>query len=77
MLSKLIVSSFSAMLEIAIWIILLLAFLGGWAGANFFGGLLAILLAFLVCVIVFGSLFTLIDIQKTLRTIEEKQKSSP
>lgn len=76
MLSKLIVSSFSVLLEISIWIILLVAFVASWTSSNFMGAMVAVLIAFLLCVVIFGALFTLIDIQKTLRAIEEKQKSS-
>jgi hypothetical protein len=76
MLSRIIVSSYAVLLEIAMWIILLVAFIGGWSASGFFVGLGALIGAFVFCVVVFGAFLTLVDIRQAVRAIQEKQKSS-
>ena len=72
MLSKIIVSSYQMLLEIAIWLTLIFGFIGGWAMHGFFAGVAGLIVAFIVCVAVFGAFLTLADIQKSVRAIQEK-----
>jgi FtsH-binding integral membrane protein len=74
MLSKLIVSSYGTLLEIAIWVILVGSFIGGWASQGFLGALVSLLGAFVFSIVFFGAFLTLVDIQKSVRSIEERQK---
>ena len=70
MLSKIIVTSYALFLEIALWVTLVGSFIGGWAASGFFAGILALIAAFVVCVVVFGGFLTIIDIKKAVRSIE-------
>ena len=73
MLSKLIVSSYSMLLEVALWTILVGSFIGGWVSNGFLTGLGSLLVAFIFCVVVFGAFLTLVDIRSSVRAIEAKR----
>ncbi|MGE0583422.1 MAG: hypothetical protein AB7P31_14970 [Steroidobacteraceae bacterium] len=75
MLSKIILSSYSALLEVSIWIILVGSFIGGWMASGFFAAIGGLIAAFVFCVVVFGAFLTLLDIQHSVRAIQEKHKS--
>lgn len=77
MLSKIIVSFYGVLLEISMWIILVVAFIGGWKAIGFLAGVGALIGAFVFCVVTFGAFLMLIDIQKAVRAIEERKKSAP
>ena len=77
MLSKIIVSSYSIFLEIAIWLTLIGGFIGGWAAHGFFTAIGGLIASFVFCVVVFGAFLTLIDIQKSVRAIEAKNSTAP
>ncbi len=77
MLSKIIVSSYSTLLEIAIWLTLLGGFIGGWAANGFLAALVGLVTSFVFCIVVFGAFLTLIDIQKSVRAIEAKKNAAP
>ncbi len=77
MLSRFIVSSYSLLLEIAIWITLVGGFIGGWSANGFFTAIGGLLVSFVFCVVVFGAFLTLIDIQKSVRAIEARKGSAP
>jgi hypothetical protein len=76
-LSKLIISSYSVLLEIAIWFVLVGSFLGGWIAHGFLSAIVALVGAFIFCIVVFGAFLTLVDIQKSVRAIEARSKSAP
>jgi hypothetical protein len=76
-LSKIIVSSYSMLLEAAIWIILVSSFIGGWIASGFFAAIGALIAAFVFCVVVFGAFLTLVDIQTSVHSIEARQKPAP
>lgn len=77
MLSKIIVSSYQMLLEIAIWLTLLGGFISGWAMHGFFAAIAGLIVAFIFCVAVFGAFLTLADIQKSVRAIEQKKSAAP
>jgi len=64
------------LLEVSIWVILVGSFIGGWASKGFGTAIVALLMAFVFCVVFFGAFFVLIDIRQSLRAIEDKQKST-
>jgi len=81
MLSKFIVSAFPKLLELSLWLIMIVSLIAGWGAGpgglvwGVGGALVALIVAFIVCTIVFGALLTLLDIRQSLRTIESKQKT--
>jgi FtsH-binding integral membrane protein len=76
MLSKLIVSSYGILLEIAMWVIIIGSFIGGWVRSGFGAALLALVVAFIFCIVFFGAFLIFVDIQKAVRSIEARQNSS-
>lgn len=74
MLSKIIVSFYAVLLEVSMWVIIVAAFIGGWAAAGFFAAIGALILAFVFCAVGFGAFLTLVDIRHSVKLIQEKQK---
>jgi len=74
MLSNIIVSSYAVLLEIAIWIILVVSFFGGWQLNGFFGAIFTLLMTFIFCVVFFGAFLTLLDIRQSAKGIERNLK---
>lgn len=77
MLSKVIVSSYSMLLEVAIWLILLGGLVGGWAEGGVAAAIGGLIVSFIVSVVFFGAFLALVDIQKSVREIKEQQGSPP
>ncbi len=75
MLSKLIVSAYGMFIEIAIWLVLAGSLIGGWQVGGFWAGIGVLIGAFVACVVIFGVLLVLVDIQKTVRAIESRGDS--
>jgi hypothetical protein len=76
MLSKLIVSSYAALLELSLWLILIGSFMGGWSNGGLGGALAALLVAFILCTVFFGAFLTLVDIRQSVKAMEIRQGSS-
>lgn len=76
MLSRIIVASYKMLLEISMWIILIGSFIGGWAMRGFGGAIVALIVAFVFCVVVFGGFLVLVDIQTSVREIENRGKAT-
>lgn len=70
MLSGLIVASYKILLEISMWLILIGSFIGGWEARGFGAAIIALITAFVFCVVVFGAFFVLVDIQASVKAIE-------
>ena len=73
MLTKIIVGSFAQLIEISLWVLLLIAFIGGWVIKGFWMALFFLVIVFILEVMLFGGLLVLEDIRKSLKRIE-KQK---
>jgi len=73
MLSKFILDSWSMMIEISLWLILLVAIIGGWQLNGFLGATVGLIGAFIVASIFQGVLLALDDIRKIVRAIENKK----
>jgi len=76
MLSKIIISSYKVLIEISIWLILIGAFLGGMISKGIGAGFIALFVAFIFCVVFFGAFLTLVDIQQSVKAIENRQNPS-
>jgi len=74
MLTKIIVGSFAQLIEISLWLVLIIAFIGGWSTVGFWGALLFLIIAFIIEIMLFGGLLVLEDIRKTLKRIEEQKE---
>jgi len=74
MLTKIIVGSFAQLIEISLWVLLLIAFIGGWVIKGFLMALFFLVIVFILEVMLFGGLLVLEDIRKSLKKIE-KQKA--
>ena len=75
MLSKIIVASYKLFLEIAIWLVLLGATIGGFSYGGFWAGIAAIIGSFVFCVAVFGGFLLLADIQNSVTQIRDRGPS--
>lgn len=73
MLSGLIVASYKLLLEISMWLILIGSFIGGWSVKGFGAAIIALITAFVFCVVVFGAFFVLVDIQTSVKAIENSR----
>lgn len=76
MLSKLIVTSYKILIEIAMWLILLIGFIGGWSQKGFLGAIGGLIVAFIFCVVFFGAFLVILDIQKSVKAIEQRSGTS-
>lgn len=72
MLSRFIVKSYRLLIEGMIWLLLIGAFASGWSARGIGGALGALLLAFLFCVAVFGTLLVLLDIRDSVKKLENR-----
>ncbi|MDH5327210.1 MAG: hypothetical protein OEZ68_19435 [Gammaproteobacteria bacterium] len=75
MLSKLIVSSYEALIEAALWLFLVICLVGGWYGGStmdqsFVGAISGLILGFVFAVMFFGAFLVLSDIRKSVRELE-------
>lgn len=69
MLSKIIVRFFPILMELGIWVILISAFIVGWQVSGLGVALLALIGAFFFCVMIFGALLAVLDIQKKVASL--------
>ena len=72
MLTKLIVSSYEMFIEIALWLLFVGAFIGGWTANGFLTGVGALIGAFIFAVLFGGAFIILNDIRKKVTLIEGK-----
>ncbi len=63
--------SLEVVCQIAIVVLLLSGFFGGWQAGGFFGAIGGLLGAFLFSVVIFGALFVLLDIADNTRRSAE------
>ncbi len=76
MLSKIIVASYKTFLEIAIWLVLLGATIGGFSWGGFWSGIGALIGAFVFCVAVFGGFLLIADIQRSVSEIRGRNNGT-
>ncbi len=75
MLSRLIVASYKILLEVSMWIILIGSFIGAWSVRGFGAAIVALIGAFVFCVVVFGAFLVLVDIQTSVKAMEVREKT--
>lgn len=73
MLSKIIVNSWSILIEISLWLILLSALIGGWQTGGFTGAIGGLVGAFIIGSMFLGAFLALDDIRKSVKAIENKK----
>jgi len=73
MLSKLIVNSWSILIEISLWLLLLISLIGGWQSGGFFGAIGGLIVAFIIGSMFLGAFLALDDIRKTVKEIASKK----
>ena len=82
MLSKIIVNSYKAFIEISLWLSLLVFVISGWStgsspfggGGGFMGAVIGAILWFVFAVVFFGAFLVLEDIRDRLKNIESSKK---
>lgn len=74
MLSKIVVSLYSALLEIGLWLILLVGLIAGWQGGGFIGAIGGLIGSAIFGAVVFGAFLVLDDIRKKVNAIEGKKQ---
>lgn len=74
MLSKLIVGSWSTLIEISLWLLLLVSLISGWQAGGFLGAIGGLIGAFIIGSMFLGAFLVLDDIRKTVKAIESKQQ---
>ena len=76
MLSKMIVSSYEMLIEIALWLFLIGCLIAGWTfGKGVVGAIGGLLVGFVFAVMFFGAFLVLSDIRKSVRVLEARHKS--
>ena len=76
MLSKFIINSYEGLLELSIWLVVIVGTIAGFASNGLVGGLIAFVCALIFCTVFYGAFLTLIDIRKTLKSIETTLKQN-
>lgn len=72
-LSKIVVKVYAVLLEVALWLILITGFIGGWAAKGVFGAILGAIFAAIFGAVLFGAFLVLNDIRDAVRSIETKK----
>ena len=75
MLSKLVVKSWSVLIEISLWLLLFVSLIGGWQTGGFLGAVVGLIVAFIIGSMFLGAFLALDDIRKAVRAIESKDQS--
>ncbi|MCU7816180.1 MAG: hypothetical protein KZQ89_15230 [Candidatus Thiodiazotropha sp. (ex Lucinoma kastoroae)] len=75
MRSKIIVESWSTLIEISLWLLLLISLVSGWQAGGFLGAIGGLIVAFIVGSMFLGAFLALDDIRKTVNAIESKQQN--
>ena len=75
MLSKLVVKSWSVLIEISLWLLLFISLIGGWQTGGFLGAVVGLIVAFIIGSMFLGAFLVLDDIRKAVRAIESKGQS--
>ena len=73
MLSKLVISLYTTLLEIGLWLLLLAVLVGGWQGGGFFGAVGGLIGAGIFGAVFFGAFLVLNDIRKSVNAIESRK----
>lgn len=73
MLSKIVVSLYTALLEIGLWLILLVGAVAGWQAKGFFGAIGGIVMAAIFGAVFFGAFLVLNDIRASVKEIENRK----
>lgn len=73
MLSRIIVNSWAVLIEISLWLLLLVAIIGGWHTGGFGGAIVGLIVAFIVGSMLLGAFLVLEDIRKSVRAIENRK----
>jgi membrane protein DedA with SNARE-associated domain len=73
MLSKIIVGAWSSLIEVSLWLLLIVALIGGWQASGFIGAIVGLVISFIVGSMFLGAFLVLDDIRKTVKAIEGKK----
>ena len=73
MLSKIVVSMYSVLLEIGLWLVLLFGAIGGWQAGGFLGAIAGIISAAIFGAVFFGAFLVLDDIRDKVKAIESRK----
>ena len=73
MLSKIIVRTWSILIEISLWLLIFISIVGGWMSGGFFGAVGGLIIAFLFGSMFLGAFLVLEDIRKSVKAIENNK----
>jgi len=71
-LSKIIVKMYAVIIEVALWLVALVALVGGWQANGFIGAIGALIGATIFAAVLFGAFLVLEDIRTRVRAIEQR-----
>lgn len=69
------INLYTALLEIGLWLILVIGFIGGWASGGFLGALFGLIASAIFGAVFFGAFLVLNDIRARVKAIEEKNQA--
>lgn len=72
-LSKIVVNVYAVLLEVAVWLLLITGFIGGWAEKGVFGAIFGVIFAAIFGAVFFGAFLVLNDIRDTVKNIEARK----
>lgn len=75
-LSKIVVKMYAVLIEIALWLVALIALVAGWQANGFFGAIGSLVGASILAAVFFGAFLVLNDIRNRVQAIEQKVNSS-
>lgn len=75
MLSKLVVSVYTVLLEISLWLLLIAGFVGGWQAEGLVGSIGGLIGAAIFGAVFFGAFLVLNDIRARVKAIEEREQA--
>lgn len=76
MLSRIVVSLYTTLLEVGLWLMLAVGIIGGWQANGFLGAIGGVIGAAIFGAVVFGAFLVLDDIRKSVKAIENSKKNS-
>lgn len=74
-LSKIVVKMYAVIIEVALWLVALIALVGGWQANGFIGAVGALVGATILAAVFFGAFLVLEDIRTRVRAIEQRPNS--
>jgi ABC-type multidrug transport system permease subunit len=75
-LSRIVVRLYAVLIEIALWLVLIGSFIGGWQANGFLGALGSVIVATILASVFFGAFLVINEIRDKVAAIEARRPQS-